>query len=62
MNVNSKMKKKISDRDRIAPILSDTKIECLNIVEYLDCSESGNNIMIYLEPEIVNFDVIELEG
>lgn len=54
-------KKKKSDSDRIAPTLSDTKIENSHIKEYLDCSEGGNNIMVYLEPELVNIDIIEIE-
>lgn len=54
-------KKKKSRSERVAPMLSDTKIENLHIIEYLDCSEGGNNIMIYLEPKLINIDVIEIE-
>ena len=54
-------KKKKSGNGRIAPILSNTKIDNWKIVEYLDCSAGGNYIMIYLEPELINIDVIGLE-
>ena len=54
-------KKKKSSNGRIAPILSNTKINNWEIAEYLDCSAGGNYIIIYLEPELINIDVIGLE-
>ena len=52
--------KKKNDGDEIVHVLSDTEVENLHIKEYLDCSEGGNYIQIYVEPDAFHLDIIEI--